>query len=105
MSKETEVHDLITHAEAREILLRFNASHFSDAQRERARYSVPADPRRDDDLRLAAYIEQNESREKELRHWKECVRVLERRVHFALEYFALEVLKSGGATELDRIRE
>jgi hypothetical protein len=48
----------ITDEEAREILSRFIASHFGDPQREHARITIPADPRRDDDLRLAAYIEQ-----------------------------------------------
>lgn len=39
------------------MLSRFNSSHWKNAT-ERARYSIPADPRRDDDIRLGAYIEQ-----------------------------------------------
>lgn len=42
--------------EAHEIMRRFNASHFNLTTQERARYSIPADPRRDDDLRMAAFI-------------------------------------------------
>jgi DNA repair exonuclease SbcCD ATPase subunit len=49
----------VTDEEARQILIRFNASHFNNLG-EHARYSIPADPRRDDDLRLAAYIDQTE---------------------------------------------
>jgi hypothetical protein len=48
----------ITHDEARQALSRFNASHFRLTDREHARYSIPADPRRDDDIRLCCYIEQ-----------------------------------------------
>jgi hypothetical protein len=52
----------VTHAEARQILRRLNASHFSNRgdMGERARYSIPADTERDDDIRLAAYIDQCE---------------------------------------------
>lgn len=48
--------------EAREILRRFNASHFwpKDTGSERARYSIPADPMRDDDIRLDSFISQME---------------------------------------------
>lgn len=49
--------DEVTDSEAREILSRFNASHWNNPG-ERARYSIPANPRRDDDIRLGAYIEQ-----------------------------------------------
>jgi hypothetical protein len=42
--------------EAREILSRFVHSHFREG--ERARISIPADPRRDDDIRLAVFIDQ-----------------------------------------------
>lgn len=45
----------VSHDEADAILHRFNASHWGSAG-EHARYSIPADPRRDDDIRLAAYI-------------------------------------------------
>lgn len=48
--------------EARDILVRFCHSHFrgrqGDNAREAARISIPADPSRDDDLRLSAFIEQ-----------------------------------------------
>lgn len=54
----------ITHKEAREMLSRFNASHWGGrAAGEKARYTIPADPRRDDDIRLGAYIDQQEKRE------------------------------------------
>lgn len=51
----------ITHAEARQILSRFNASHWMSTEQEHARYTIPGDPRRDDDIRLAAYIDQCEA--------------------------------------------
>lgn len=58
-----EVTDTITHAEARQIAYRYNASHWDKPSLgEKARYSIPANPRRDDDLRLAAYIDQQEQR-------------------------------------------
>lgn len=50
-----------THEEARDILSRFNASHFGLSGREHARYSIPANPDRDDDIRLAAYIKAAEA--------------------------------------------
>jgi len=43
--------------EAREILTRFVASHFHKSE-ERTRISIPANPGRDDDIRLAAFIDQ-----------------------------------------------
>ncbi len=43
---------------ARESLSRFVASHFSKADREHARFSIPADRNRDDDLRMEAFIAQ-----------------------------------------------
>lgn len=55
----------VTHAEAREILSRFNASHWNNGK-ERARYSIPANPDYDDDIRLGDYIEQAEATEREL---------------------------------------
>jgi hypothetical protein len=60
----------VTHAEARQILSRFNASHWKHlrpTEGEVARYSIPADPRRDDDIRLGAYIAQNENEQERLR--------------------------------------
>lgn len=62
---QTETAERITHTEAYEIAKRYNRSHWRSAG-ERARYSIPADPRRDDDLRLYAYIKQNEARDAEL---------------------------------------
>lgn len=46
----------VGHDEAEAILHRFCNSHFGSG--ERARVSVPADPLRDDDVRLLAYIAQ-----------------------------------------------
>jgi hypothetical protein len=49
---------VVTHQEAREILNRFIFSHYHrKGAGERARFTIPADPKRDDDLRLLAYIE------------------------------------------------
>lgn len=50
----------ITHEEARKIAYRFIHSHF-DTEGERPTASIPADPKRDDDLRLLEYIEQQEA--------------------------------------------
>src|SRR4051812_26093013 len=49
----------ITCDEAREILHRFNNGHWNNPG-EKARYSIPANPERDDDLRLAAFIDRVE---------------------------------------------
>jgi len=47
--------------EAVEILRRYNASHWRGrAMGEVARYSIPANPRRDDDIRLGAFIRRAE---------------------------------------------
>lgn len=50
----------VSDEEARQISRRYNASHFRNHTDlgEQARYSIPADPKRDDDIRLSAYIEQ-----------------------------------------------
>lgn len=53
----------ITHDEAEQILLRFIASHFHKVDSEHARFSIPAEPRRDDDIRLSAYIAQQRESE------------------------------------------
>lgn len=58
--------DRITHDEACQMLSRFNASHWNDG-REKARYTIPADPSRDDDIRMKDYIEQNRARDAALR--------------------------------------
>lgn len=72
----------VTHDEARAILTRFANSHFKNPG-ERARISIPADPKRDDDLRMAAYIVQcrqlqarAEAAERERDQWREDAKVL-----------------------------
>jgi hypothetical protein len=55
----------VSHDEAQEILLRFNASHWDNGY-EKARYSIPADPQRDDDIRLSAYIAQQRAKDERL---------------------------------------
>lgn len=47
-------------AEAREIMRRFNASHFNIRDQEHARYSLPADHNHDDDLLMSAFIDKAE---------------------------------------------
>lgn len=66
----------VTHDEARQILSRFNASHWNDG-REKARYTIPCDVDRDDDCLMDQYIaEQREQSarvrelEAEVAHWK-----------------------------------
>lgn len=60
----------VTAAEAREALSRFVVSHWYQGKepegKERARFSIPADPKRDDDIRLSEYISQSEERIREL---------------------------------------
>ena len=61
MRTEHEAAGPISHDEAQEILSRFNSSHWHHSRptgREVARYSIPANPLRDDDIRLGAYIAQ-----------------------------------------------
>jgi hypothetical protein len=53
----------ITHNEAREIAQRLINSHFRTEPG--ARMTVPAEPDRDDDLLIIAYIEQNRERDAE----------------------------------------
>ena len=61
MTTDTKALPPVTHAEARGILSRFNNSHFrSQRNGETARYSIPARPEYDDDLRMEQYIKQNE---------------------------------------------
>lgn len=57
----TEKHEIISHDEAEVIALRFINQHFDNAG-ERPRASIPANPKRDDDLRLMAYIRQQKWR-------------------------------------------
>ena len=57
----------VTHDDAHEAVLRFNASHFRHKPpSERARYSIPTDVERDDDCLLISYIEQNKERDADL---------------------------------------
>lgn len=51
---------VITCDEAEQIAARYNNSHWykTRGEGERARYSIPADPKRDDDIRLRAFIAQ-----------------------------------------------
>lgn len=51
----------ILHVEAREIASRLIASHFRNTDQQQARISIPANPDRDDDLLLLAYIHQQEA--------------------------------------------
>lgn len=52
----------ISHDEARQISTRFVNGHF-DNPGEHPRMTIPCDPRRDDDIRLDAYIDQNAERD------------------------------------------
>jgi len=52
----------ISHDEAKQIASRFNASHW-DNGKEKARYTIPPDARRDDDIRLNAYIDQQAAKD------------------------------------------
>lgn len=63
----------VSTAEAFEILSRFVHSHFGDG-REKARFSIPANPQRDDDLRLHAFISQAQAREAQT--WREAAVLL-----------------------------
>ena len=56
------VKEVISHTEAFEILSRMCNSHFNNPG-EHMRASIPANPRRDDDLRLHAYIKQQETKD------------------------------------------
>ena len=55
----------ISHDEAREAMQRFVNSHFNNPRdtQEHARMSIPANPERDDDLVLSAYIEQQRAKD------------------------------------------
>ncbi len=57
----------ITPEEAHEILNRFITSHWREEKAgEQARFSIPADPKRDDDIRMACFIDQQTERIKRL---------------------------------------
>lgn len=63
MSKHfAELTGQVTVQEAKEGLSRFNASHWGNraSEGEKARYSIPANPKRDDDIRLNAFVEHTE---------------------------------------------
>jgi len=66
---------VVTHDEANEILSRFIASHFRKDDAPRARFSIPVDESRDDDVLLDRYIKQNRERDERLdeikRHWQD----------------------------------
>jgi len=51
----------VSHEEANTIALKFINQHFKNPDKERPRTSIPADPTRDDDLRLMAYIRQQQN--------------------------------------------
>ena len=51
---------LITYEEALQIAQRFVDGHFKNAGKEGPRISIPADTRRDDDIRLMAFIQQQQ---------------------------------------------
>lgn len=80
--------------EAREIARRYNASHFRNYRDcgEEARYSIPVDPRRDDDIRLEAFIRRAEVAFKRL---ADAERNLQRAV---LDLGALEKLRAHKCT-------
>lgn len=67
-------HDILTkrpisHDEAREAMQRLVNSHFDNPREthEHGRMSIPANPDRDDDLVLSAYIEQQRAKDGEAR--------------------------------------
>lgn len=58
----------VSHDEADEMVTRFVASHFNGrmgSTGEHARITIPADPKRDDDLRMSAYVEQQREAERQ----------------------------------------
>lgn len=85
----SEIHEragLVTVEEAHQIAKRYNASHFHNHRDmgEHARYSIPADPLRDDDIRLDAFIARAEKAFAELEQLKststDCERNLQRAI-------------------------
>lgn len=54
----------VTHEQARESASRLVASHFRNFGQERARISIPANPRRDDDLLITRYIEEQAAKDR-----------------------------------------
>jgi len=76
----------VSFTEALEALSRFNASHFDAKDHEHARYSIPADRRRDDDIRLTAFIGKAVRIESESAELREAVKTLRE----AIVYVATE---------------
>ena len=65
-AEDSKLAGFVSVAEAHDILDRFIASHFRRDGCERARFSIPANPARDDDIRLSAFIEQSRPLRQEL---------------------------------------
>ncbi len=76
---ELEKTGVVSCAEAREIAKRYNASHFSNHRDmgERARYTIPVDFRRDDDVRLSAFISQVEKAQEDAARESSATRLTE----------------------------
>lgn len=55
---------IVSHAKAREIAQRFVDAAFNNPGTKRPEFSIPADPRRDSDIRMAVYIDQREAKER-----------------------------------------
>lgn len=53
----------VSHEEAEAAVDRMIASHFNRPDKEHMRASIPANPKRDDDLRMLAYIEQQRQKD------------------------------------------
>jgi hypothetical protein len=75
--EELEKTGPITCEEAREIAKRYNASHFRHRDIEQARYTIPVDFRRDDDVRLSAFISQVEKSQGEAKREAQAHRTTE----------------------------
>lgn len=88
----------ISSEEAREILERFCASHF-EKKSEHARMSIPADPMRDDDLRMAAFIDQ---RDELLADMRELLKITDTRIPLGEKYAETAIRLEGC---IDRLRE
>lgn len=86
----------ISHDEAEEMLSRYNASHFR-SDKPRARYSIPRNPRYDDDIRMSAYIEQQREKDAEL------TRLREENATLNAELLRVRTTGHGAAHELDNI--
>ena len=89
----------VSNDEARAILSRFVNSHFKNPG-EHARASIPADPKRDDDLRLAAYIAQRREADAEITRLR--ARVAELEAERAEMIAAMNKGYREGRAEVDR---